>query len=220
MKHASNLEPVHAVVPVNVLNKSKARLSSILTPTERRNLTVAMLKDVLAALTSSRRVRRVTVVSADKGAEPIARRYEATFLWEGRRRGLNKGVKLAIRNAERNGAQGVLVVHADLPLLRPHEIDTFVERSRSYPVAIVPSKDGRGTNALPVKPPQLLRPVVGKDSFRRHLSIIRKRKLRSKVLRFRGMSFDVDIPKDLIQLAERPPRNDTGRFLLTLRRQS
>lgn len=210
---------VHAIVPLNVLKKSKARLSPMLKPVEREQLTVAMLKDVLFVLRRSRQVRSVTVVSADKSARSISRRFGADFLWEGKRRGLNKGLKLAISNSERRGASSVLVIHSDLPLLKPREIDKFLEQSQGYSVSLTPSKDGAGTNALLMRPPRVIRPVFGRDSFRRHLSLAMKRNARSRVLRFRGISFDVDKPRDLVDLMRRPLRNETGRFLRTLRKR-
>lgn len=211
---------VHAIVPLNVLKKSKARLSPMLKPVEREQLTVAMLKDVLFVLRRSRQVRSVTVVSADKNARSISRRFGADFLWEGKRRGLNKGLKLAISNSERRGASSVLVIHSDLPLLKPREIDEFLEQSQGYSVSLTPSKDGAGTNALLLRPPRVIRPVFGRDSFRRHLSLAMRTNARSRVLRFRGISFDVDKPRDLVNLMRRPLRNETGRFLRTLRKRS
>jgi 2-phospho-L-lactate guanylyltransferase len=219
-KHSHELRSVHAIVPVNVLSKSKARLSTVLRPAERRELSVAMLKDVLAALKRARRVRRVIVVSADKSARGIAGRFGATFLWEGKRRGLNKGIRLAIGKAERKGALVVLVIHADLPLIKPREIDRFVEQSHGYSVVLTPSMDGSGTNALLMNPPEVIRPVFGQGSFKRHLRLARKRGTLSKVLRFRGIGFDIDTPQDLLDLKRKHPRNATGRFLHTFQRGS
>ena len=210
---------VHAIVPLNVLKKSKARLSPLLTPAERERLSVAMLKDVLSALRRTKRIHSVTVVSADKGARRICKRLGASFLWEGRRRGLNRGVKLAVRHAQREGATSVLVIHSDLPLLKPLEVDEFLKRSVGCSVALTPSKNRDGTNALLMSPPQVIRPVFGKDSFRKHLSLARQRKARSRVLLFNGIGFDVDTPRDLVGLMRRPLRNETGRVLKAFRKR-
>lgn len=208
---------IHAIVPVNVLRKSKARLSPLLKPAEREQLTVAMLKDVLSALRKAKKVHSVTVVSADTSVRRICRRYGASFLWEGKRRGLNKGVKLAVSSSERRGALSVLVIHSDLPLLKPLEIEIFLKRSQGYSVALTPSKDRDGTNALLMTPPHVIRPVFGRDSFRRHLRLARQRNVRSKVLRFKGIGFDVDTPCDLVHLMRVPLRNESGRFLRAFR---
>jgi len=211
---------VHAIVPLKVLRKSKARLSPMLKPAEREQLTLAMLKDVLSALRRAKRIHSVTVVSADKGVRRICKRLGASFLWEGRKPGLNRGIKLAVRDAQRRGASSVLVVHSDLPRLKPQEIDKFLKLSLGCSVALTPSKDGDGTNALLMSPPQVIRPVFGKDSFRKHLSLVRQGRMRSRVLLFKGIGFDVDTPRDLVELARRPLRNETGRVLLAFRKRS
>jgi 2-phospho-L-lactate guanylyltransferase (CobY/MobA/RfbA family) len=81
-----------AIVPVNILAKSKARLAPSLNAAARRQLSTAMLTDVLTAVSKVRRVRRIIVVSADKSVRRLARVKGAHFLWEGKRRGLNKGI--------------------------------------------------------------------------------------------------------------------------------
>jgi 2-phospho-L-lactate guanylyltransferase len=205
---------------LNVLRKSKARLSPLLKPAEREKLTVAMLKDVLTALRKAKRIHSITVVSADSSARRICKHYGANFLWEGTRRGLNKGVKLAITNSERNGASSVLVIHSDLPLLKSLEVDMFLKRSQGYSVAITPAKDDDGTNALLMTPPDIIRPVFGRNSFHRHLLVARRISARSKVLRFKGIGFDVDTPRDFFLLMRVPLRNETGRFLRAFRERS
>lgn len=216
-KQPHRAEGIHAIVPLNVLGKSKARLAPLLKPAEREQLTVAMLKDVLSVLRNAKRIRSVTVVSADRTVRGICRRFGASFLWEGKRRGLNKGVKLAIRSCERRGASSVLVIHSDLPLLKPVEIERFLERSRGYSVALTPSKDRDGTNALLMTPPHVMRPVFGKDSFHRHLRLARRKRARNRILRFKGIGFDVDEPRDLVRLMRMPLRNETGQFLRAFR---
>ena len=190
----------------------------MLSPAEREQLTLAMLIDVLSALRKAERIHSVTVVSADKGVRRICKRLGASFLWEGKRRGLNRGVKLAVRHVQRRGASSVLVIHSDLPLLKSIEIDLFLKQSQGCSVALTPSKDRDGTNALLMRPPQVIRPVFGKDSFRKHLSLAKHKKVRCKVFRFNGIGFDVDKPRDLVVLRRRPLRNETGRVLRAFRK--
>lgn len=216
----AELGSTNAIVPLNILSKSKARLSPLLRPTDRAQLTIAMLADVLSALRKSAKISSVTVVSADKSATRIVRWFGANFVWEGRRRGLNKALRLAIRKSERRGCSAVLVIHADLPLVTPREIDSFLSKARGYPVALNPSRNGSGTNALLLKPPQIIQPTFGERSFRKHVSLANQKKVRYRVVRFRGISFDVDEPRDLRKLMRQRIQNETGRFLLAIRRRN
>lgn len=205
-------EQVHAIVPLKLIKKSKTRLSAI-SSQQRAKLTVAMLSNVLAALSTSRRITDITVVSSDRRAARIAHRYHASFLWEGKRHGLNRALKVAIRKLGEETGGTAIIVHADLPLLTPKDIDDLVTRSQGSQIAIVPCKNGTGTNALLLKPPDVIPPVFGNGSFKAHLSLARKTRLRCKVLRIWGIQFDIDDPRDLREFMRYNGLGEGFRFL-------
>ena len=211
---AADRDEIHAIVPVNVIKLSKLRLSPILNSSGRARLTVAMLSDVLNAVSRVRMITRVTVVSADQEVQRIADSYNAKFIWEGKKRGLNNGVKLAIANSE--GASAVVVIHADLPFANSREISRFLNRCKNHAVGLAPSRDGNGTNAIFLKPPRILSPVFGRHSFQRHLTLAKQSKLAVRVFRSGPIGFDVDEPSDLKELQDCQLRNETADFLRTL----
>jgi 2-phospho-L-lactate guanylyltransferase len=198
---------------MKTLTLAKARLAPVLNPADRARFSVAMLVDTLEALRKVKRLHRVTVVSADRSVRQIARSHSASWLWEGKRRGLNKAVRLAIRDSKLKGASATLIIPADIPLVTPREILDFLSHAAGYAVALNPSKDGAGTNALLTHPPGVMRPVFGRDSFRKHLALAERRGLSRRVIRAGGISFDVDEPKDLKRLMNQRVCNETGRFL-------
>ena len=219
-KYREGLAEVHAIVPMKTLTLAKARLAPVLNPAERARFSVAMLVDVLEALRKVKRLHRVTVVSADLSVRQIARSHGASWLWEGRRRGLNKAVRLAIRDSKLKGASATLIMPADIPLVTSREILGFLSHAAGYSVALTPSKDGAGTNALLMHPPGVIRPVFGRDSFQRHLALAGQQGVSRRVIRTSGIGFDVDEPKDFRRLMHNYLRNETGRFLREMRRRS
>ena len=206
--------PVRVIVPLKSIKKSKSRLSS-LRPEDRAKLTLAMLRNVLDAVGNARGISDVTVVSGDRSASRIAHSHGAKFLWEGRRRGLNRAMKLAIAKLEQNLTGAAMIIHADLPLLTSHDIDSLVTRSQDCGITIVPCKNGTGTNALLLRPPSVIPPVFGKGSYKTHLSLAKKTGFRWKVLRIRGIQFDIDDPRDLRQFMRHNGRNPCFRFLMS-----
>lgn len=216
--YRARADAVYAIVPVNVLKVSKTRLAPSLDASNRSRLSEAMLVDVLGALRKVRRIKGIIVVSADYSVRRIARRAGAHFLWEGRRRGLNKGVRLALHDAVQRSASAALILPADIPLITRHEITRFLNFSDGYPISLTPSKDGGGTNALLLRPPEIIRPAFGKNSFRRHQSIARRKGIRPRVVKLRGVALDVDEPSDLTLLKRRSLKNETGRFLKSIER--
>jgi len=179
-------------------------------------LSAAMLVDVLRAIRKVRRIQRVIIVSPDVSVRRIARLMGAHFLWEGKRKGLNKGVRLALHEASQRGATAALILPSDIPRVKPVEIKRFLALSNGYQVALVPSKDRGGTNALLLRPPEVMGPAFGRDSFRRHLANSKKRGLTSRVVRLRSIAFDIDEPADLTHLRGLALRNEAGRFLKSL----
>jgi 2-phospho-L-lactate guanylyltransferase len=207
---------VHAIVPVKVLNKSKIRLSPLLSSKERKDLTVVMLKDVLIALSQARLVESVTVVSADRKVRRIANKFGAEFVWEARRRGLNKALTLGIEHVNKRRRAAILIMHADLPFVTCRDVDKFLKLSRDYSVAIGPSKDASGTNALLLERASIIRLAFGKNSYKKHMALARSKHLRCKVIQLEGIAFDIDEPVDLLRLMGSPRSGKTGRFLRNL----
>lgn len=211
-KRARKTGPVHAIVPLKIIKQSKTRLSG-LSSKDRRKLTIAMLSNVLVALRKSRKINDVMVVSGDKSVSRIAHLYGAKFLWEGKRHGLNKALKLAIGKLDQESPETAMIIHADLPLLTTKDVNEFVSRSKRVQIAIAPCKNGTGTNALLLRPPTAIPPAFGKGSFRTHLSLARKTKFRWKVLRISGIQFDIDEPRDLHEFMSHGARGEDFRFL-------
>ena len=163
MKRSPFTKDLHAIVPVNVPSKSKKRLSCRLDANQRASLTIAMLTNVLIALKKSDSVGSVTVVCADRRLQMLVEGCAATFLWEGRRRGLNPALNLAMKEVTSDSA--VLIIHADLPLLTSDDVDDLVRRTRNYSLTLVPSKDGTGTNAILMQSPKYDQTCVWQGQF-------------------------------------------------------
>ena len=66
---------IWAVVPVKEFEGAKQRLSSALSPEERRALATTMLEDVLDAVSAVRELAGVLVVTLDPAATSLASRY-------------------------------------------------------------------------------------------------------------------------------------------------
>ena len=73
-----------AVLPVKGLDGAKQRLGAVLTPRQRRDLSRAMVEDVLEALSAVRILDGIAVVSRDPAVAAMAERYGwIVRLWRG-----------------------------------------------------------------------------------------------------------------------------------------
>ena len=199
-----------AVVPVKSLSKSKTRLSNVFTIQERPLFTLAMLEDVLNALESSK-IDKTVVVGSDLTVEAFLKDFGITFLRE-TRGGLNRAVNQATSWCLRREAKSVLALPADVPLITSRDIDELVNLALADSVVISPSRNG-GTNALLQKPPGIVSPCFGPDSFRKHISKARAKHVRTKIYVSANIMLDIDCEADLEQLLKMGQGTASYRFL-------
>ena len=73
---------VVAIVPVKNFERAKSRLASLLTVKERIKLSELFLDNTLNTLTKTPVISQAVIVSSDKRAEEIVKKYDAIFLGE------------------------------------------------------------------------------------------------------------------------------------------
>jgi 2-phospho-L-lactate guanylyltransferase len=148
----------------------------------RRELSLAMLADVLAAATV---VGRTLVVTPDpegidlRGAEIVADPGG----------GQGAAVQAALVGLEGN----VLVVNADLPCVTPTDLRALLDAIPPDGLALVEALDGT-TNAVGLSSPDLFEPLYGQDSARRFLA------LGAVSVEIANIAEDVDTKADLDRL--------------------
>jgi 2-phospho-L-lactate guanylyltransferase len=187
-----------AVVPFKDLDAAKERLSGRLDTRARRTLVLAMLDDVLGALSRATGLSGVLVVTREPEVVKRAVRFGAEVLEEPANEGHTAAVRRAVQELERRSAAAMLCVSGDLPALSPAEVAAMLRALGPPPsVVLAPSRDGRGTNAVAVAPPGALPLRFGEPSFPNHLAHARELGLRTEVLELAGTALDLDTPDDL-----------------------
>jgi 2-phospho-L-lactate guanylyltransferase len=196
---------ISALVPVKSLSAGKSRLAPVLPTKEREALSVRMLQKVLDALLHSRRFDWIGVVTNDRQVEALARDRNAHTIREEGQISENHSVAYASRICLEMGAESLLVIHADLPLVTAAEIETLAAMGGGGPkVVLCPSKEGTGTNALYRTPPEIIPACFGPRSFSRHLAEAEARQIPWERCSLPGITLDIDTPEDLKKLRPWP----------------
>jgi 2-phospho-L-lactate guanylyltransferase len=205
---------VWAVVPVKDTTAAKQRLAPALAPEWRRDLALAMLEDVLAALAGASGLAGRLLVTTDPAAVRLASHYHAECEAEGAAAGHTGAVMTAARRLAAAGAAAMLTVPGDIPLVTAAEIDRLIAAHRPSPsFTIAPSHDELGSNAILMSPPDVVPLRFGDDSFRPHLAAARACGIAPTVLRLPGIAMDIDNPADLAHLAGLGSRTRAGLWL-------
>jgi 2-phospho-L-lactate guanylyltransferase len=180
-----------AVVPVKEFAGAKQRLSAVLSPVERAALYAEMLDHVLDALIAARGIDGILVVTN----EARFHRRDVRIVPDREGRGQSAAVAQGARILAAEGRRAMLTVPGDLPLATAAEIEHVVAGHER--MTIVPSRDGRGTNALAVSPPDSIPFRFGESSFEPHCAAARAVGMEPRVLRLPGLALDIDTPDDL-----------------------
>jgi 2-phospho-L-lactate guanylyltransferase len=207
---------IWAVVPVKEFEGAKQRLSSALSPEERRMLATTMLEDVLDAVSAVRDLAGVLVVTLDPAATSLATRYGARIVTEGARDGHTGAVTAASRLLLREGQSGMMTMPGDIPRLSSEEIAATLAAHRDAPAfTIVPAHDDLGSNTIVCSPPDAVPLRFGEDSFYPHLDAARAQGIEPLVVRHSGIGMDIDNPVDLVTFLRMSPpmRTRTLTFL-------
>src|SRR5712671_2856449 len=195
-----------AVVPVKERAAAKERLAPLLPPEVRQALALAMLEDVLEALSATPGIAGLLVVTVDPEASLMAARYGGRAIEVGARDGHTGAVAAAARILAAEGCPGMLTLPGDIPLVTPAEITQLLAAHRPAPAfTIAPSRDEQGSNAIICSPPDAVPLRFGEDSFFPHLRAAEACGIRPTVLRLPGIALDVDTPEDLAALTLVPP---------------
>ncbi|MGQ9680064.1 MAG: 2-phospho-L-lactate guanylyltransferase [Candidatus Bathyarchaeia archaeon] len=206
------VDSVFAAILVKSLSGSKSRLSKVLSPSERMRLTVAMLRDVLRAVRDSETVSETIIVSPESDVLKLADGLGVRGVLQ-TGQGLDGAVDQTTRWCLRNQGGSVLILPVDIPLISFEDVNNIAGlASTSRAVVISPSLDG-GTNAMLQRPPGVIPPCYGPDSFRKHLSSALSRRVKVGVYRSSRVSLDIDSPEDLRAFMEAPSRTFTYKLL-------
>lgn len=189
-----------AVIPVKRFDEAKERLAGPIDAETRAGLAAAMLEDVLSALDGTRMVFGRFVVTSDEKAATIARSHGCQVVDDAGSTDHSGAAMIGTEAAVEAGAERVLLLAGDCPLLNPREVDHLLTSAPGEGVAIVRDRHGTGTNALLISPPKAIEPSFGEGSAQRHLAAAREAGLLASFEDLPSLALDIDEPADLVAL--------------------
>jgi 2-phospho-L-lactate/phosphoenolpyruvate guanylyltransferase len=190
-----------AIVPQKSLAAAKSRLEKHLPPDARAALSLRLLSIVCASLRAASAVEEVIVMTPDPRVRAFAAAAGVQSVWDPCA-GFNEALVEVIRALPAH-SHAIVIMAADLPLLRPADVTAFVAAGTPRTAVLAPARDGTGTNALLVPPAAAVRPAFGPASLMLPRARARERGLRVAEVRRTGLAFDLDTPADLISIGDR-----------------
>jgi 2-phospho-L-lactate guanylyltransferase len=180
---------------------AKTRLSSLLDPAARRVIAIDFALSALAAVGPS-----ALVVAGSETAAATAREAGNEVVVEERAEGQNPAARLGIRSAVDSGADAVLLLSSDLPLIEPAVVARLLDWADGLPrpvVVAVPALGRGGTNGLYLAPPDAIGLHFGDESLAKFGADARAQGVRFETYESPELALDIDEPSDLAAYRER-----------------
>ncbi|HEX7264612.1 MAG TPA: 2-phospho-L-lactate guanylyltransferase [Candidatus Dormibacteraeota bacterium] len=188
------------VVLVKDFDSAKQRLVPALDPAERRALARRnAVRAIRAAAAGDRRL----VVAGSEEAAALAESLGAEALLEPRQEGQNVAAQRGIGHAIAGGADAVLLLSSDLPLVTTRSVRELLAAAALLgPPAVmaVPAVGRGGTNALYLNPPRAIGLHFGADSLAAFRREARNQDVHFALHESPAMALDLDEPADLARL--------------------
>ncbi len=197
------------VIPIKAVDGAKQRLSAALSPCQRLHLARQLAGNSIAACLGCSLADKVLVVAGDPEVAEMACSMGAEVLGEATAQGQSSALETGIGYAVGRGAQSVLLISADLPLLTTDVVSALLAggQSRRPPAAVAAPAIGRqGTNALFLNPPQALALHFGDASLPKFQAEARSKGIPFDLYEDPALALDLDEPEDLKTLASISPQ--------------
>ena len=189
------------VLLVKDFELAKTRLSSVLDPAARRVIATDFALAALDAVGPG-----ALVVAGSESAAEVARTRGNEVVVEKRAGGQNPAAQLGIAAAVERGADAVLLLSCDLPLIEAEVVERLLAWADGLPrpvVVAVPATGRGGTNALYLAPPAVIELHFGDASLAKFEADARSRGARFEIYDSPELALDVDEPSDLAMFRER-----------------
>jgi 2-phospho-L-lactate guanylyltransferase len=186
------------ILPVKRLSRAKRRLGRDLGDARREEIARALLADALGLLAAVDSLDW-WVVSDDPEVLERARSGGHRAI-DDPAGGLNAALELALAAVTSQGATSALIVPADVPLATVGDLRDISDTGETSDVVLAPSRRDGGTNALLLRPPDLLAPRFGTGSLEAHMWSADQAKLRCSVVDLPRVALDLDTIEDAREL--------------------
>jgi len=187
-----------ALIPVKALEHSKSRLLSHLPDERRQALTLAMLADLIDALSETSGIDRIAVTTPDVAVADQTRAAGAEVLMRPEP-GLNAALEDGIQRLLPKSNEPFMIVLGDVAGAIASDFEQLLSLSNESTdrgVWLVPSADG-GTSALLQRPAGVIPCRFGQNSAGRHREAAKEIGVAFSEVPLASLAIDLDQPGDL-----------------------
>ena len=189
------------VVLIKDFDSAKERLRPALGSKSRRALA---RRNAQLAVNAAAAGDRVLAVAGSEEVAEMAASWGASVLLEPREEGQNTAAQRGIARARAGGAEAVLLLSSDLPLVTADAVRRLLQAAARFkaPVVVAVPAIGRGgTNALYLRPADAIGMHFGDESLAKFKDDAEARGVKFALHHSDAIALDLDEPSDLERLS-------------------
>lgn len=157
-----------------------------------------MLEEILHTLSISPHIDQVIIVTKDKNALEISKKFDVVSITDTDESGVNNAVSLADEYLLKNQFEASIVFPQDIPYMKTQDIEFILKfKADSNFVIVVPSRRFDGTNALVRMPVNIMKTHYDEDSYKIHMSTAKEITRDVSLVFVKRIMWDVDNLEDL-----------------------
>jgi 2-phospho-L-lactate guanylyltransferase len=195
---------ISVTVPIKDFTNAKTRLAARYDADQRACLAQASAERVLRAVADCKAIDHRIAVVDSKIAARMALYHGFEVLHRTDLYGQSAAVGAGFHRAMQRGATNLLTVSADVPLLRPEDLEEML-KPKPPVLVLVSDREGLGTNALRLDPAIDMRLQFGPGSLALHQGEAAELRLPVKVIDNPRVRIDIDVPEDVDALETSGP---------------
>ncbi len=195
---------------MKTFSRAKTRLG--FSPKQKEKICEIMLEEILHVLSISPQIDKIIIVTKEKKAVDISKKFDAVQITDDKESGVNDAVALADEYLLKNGFEASIVFPQDIPFIKTQDIDFMLKFKVDSDFAIVvPSRRFDGTNALVRKPINLMKTHYDEDSYKIHMSTAKEMTRDVSLVFVKRIMWDVDNMEDLKFLLSQNEKPDVAK---------
>ena len=197
------------IVPINEFSVAKSRLRKSFSQDAINKLVVKLSSQLLdrveALLVEFESIYDLAILTECNKVKSFFKNRKIMYISPQKKGTLSEKISFAERWAVKKDYKTICIIPSDLANPTLEDLRDIIFFPIKENMMVICSSYNNGTNALHITIPTNLKFSYGLNSFKKHLVIAKKNKIKTKILQLNSIQLDVDNEKDLIELIKKNP---------------
>jgi len=197
------------IVPINEFSVAKSRLRKSFSRDAINKLVIKLSSQLLdrveSLLVEFKNIYDLAILTECNKVKSLYKSRNILYISPQKKGSLSEKVSFAERWAVEKNYKTICILPSDLANPTLEDLRDIIFFPMEENMMVICSSYNNGTNALHVTLPTNLKFSYGLNSFKKHLTIAKKNKIKTKILHLNSIQLDVDNEKDLTELTQKEP---------------